>query len=377
MADIKELFEMVETKNEPDLDAWQQQEERQRRSVRTRKVGAFLVAAALVVVVLAFAWNATRGTDRGATIADRPPVGEIPPAELERDLQDVAIVGLDGTPLGSVPNLPQDAGQLDLSPDHERLVFTTTMDGGVNAIATIDIDGSDMTVIKRGNVEYPTWSPDGSRIAFAWLPRHVDNVDVYVMDADGSDVERVTDDPFDDIRPRWTPDGRSLVYVNFDPDEGNPDTQWTTSADIWRIGADGDDATRLTTTDGSDTYPDVSPDGRRIVYFHREEDAIELRVMDRDGSGDELLLSSQDDGFLPRWSPDGTRIAFGTFDDVYRPDVSFGGFTNPEGVPLLLASVIDLRTEEISSVGEVGFAYDFNSPIWWSSDELLIHRVGH
>ena len=99
----------------------------------------------------------------------------------------------------------------------------------------------------------PDVSPDGRRIAFS-STRSGGQHDVFTMAADGRDVRRVTGDPaLDDVFPRWTPDGRSLVFSTFAGPEGVP------SADVWAVRADGTERRRLTSPATQDSAPDPAP----------------------------------------------------------------------------------------------------------------------
>jgi TolB protein len=98
------------------------------------------------------------------------------------------------------------------SPDGRRIVFATARDGDLE-IYVMDADGSNQTRLTRspGLDTFPAWSPDGTRIAF--VSRRDGNPDLYVMRADGTDVRRLTEHPERDEQPAWHPDGRRLVFV--------------------------------------------------------------------------------------------------------------------------------------------------------------------
>jgi Tol biopolymer transport system component len=124
--------------------------------------------------------------------------------------------------------------------------------------------------------------------------------DIWVMNADGSGLIRLTTDPASDGRPDWSPDGRRIAFSsNRVGPPGGP-------SDIWVMNADGSGQTRLTTDPADDSFPSWSPDGGRIA-FETDEDIF---VMNADGSGQSRLTTDPNSDIFPTWSPDGNRIAF-------------------------------------------------------------------
>ncbi|HKC12129.1 MAG TPA: protein kinase [Vicinamibacteria bacterium] len=69
----------------------------------------------------------------------------------------------------------------------------------------------------RGAVRYPTFSPDGGQIAFAWDGEKGDNWDIYLKMIGSSEIRRLTTDPAPDWAPSWSPDGRQIAFVRFQP----------------------------------------------------------------------------------------------------------------------------------------------------------------
>ena len=134
----------------------------------------------------------------------RTPDAAIPPLGAQ-------IVGLDGgAVLQEIPALPEDAGGLQLSPDGSSIAFVTSN----GQIATIGVDGEGMRILtgdantNGGDAQNGvSWSPDGAQIAYA------SSGDIYVMNADGSDVRRLTTDAAEDVRPAWSPDGRQIAFL--------------------------------------------------------------------------------------------------------------------------------------------------------------------
>jgi Tol biopolymer transport system component len=369
MTELKELFDMVTNKTEPDLDSWREQETRQRRAMRNRKLGAVALVAALLIGIGIFA---LASRPRSGTQPASQPV-TVAPATLKPSVQDVAVVDLEGNPVQAILGLPADAYGLSLSVDGTKIAFVTASgQPSVDQIATIGTDGSGMRVLATEGIvaSMPAWSPDGTLIAFEGSTSGTAS-NIYVMNADGSNVRQLTTDPAYDQYPQWSPDGSTIAYDNSGSRTDQNDPQYSPTTDIWTIPVDGGAPTRLTTAPGADAHPSFSPDGSQIAYYHAVNDKI--LVMDADGSDTHTIRGAG--GFTPRWSPDGTRIAFTTYDDSYQPFVDFGATSRH--APLVLVSVVVVATGEHRFVGDVGMATDLNTPQWWSNDRLLIRRVGH
>jgi TolB protein len=218
------------------------------------------------------------------------------------------------------------------SPDGTRLAFHrpgycdyysyTCYDGGIFAI---NLDG---TGVARLTTESPdrdaAWRPDGTRIAFA---RFTDGqYALYLMSASGSGLTRLT--PTTGIisaeAPSWSPDGSALAFT-CQIVSGN--------LDLCVINADGTGLTRITTDTARDARPAWSPDGTRIAFSTTIFSGThELALIAPDGSG--LTRVSPETGALqPAWSPDGARIGFTAFRcDPYSGCMTPGLFSiRPDG----------------------------------------------
>jgi TolB protein len=173
-----------------------------------------------------------------------------------------------------------------------------TGDGRTQEIKVANVDGTADRALTSDDFtdDQPSWSPDGSRLAFTSV--RDGNSDIYVMNADGSNVVRLTNDPNPDDRPAWSPDGTRIAFVS--TRAGN--------ADIFVMNADGSGVTRLTSSDSSDTDPAWSPDGRRMAFTSTRSGRAEVYVMDATGAGATKI--TLDGGRQPAWSPDGNSLAF-------------------------------------------------------------------
>jgi TolB protein len=148
----------------------------------------------------------------------------------------------------------------------------------------------------------PVWSPDGARIAFAGASE--EGLDLYVMNADGTNLTRLTDLAGDETLPAWSPDGDRIAFA-FD-DLGDPHFR----TGIAVANADGSGTTDLVTRDNEQVYaPAWSPDGDRIAFHNVTQN--EIYVMDADGG---RVTGVQPDRAtvltLVGWAPDGLRLVF-------------------------------------------------------------------
>ena len=209
-----------------------------------------------------------------------------------------------------------------LSPDGSRVLFESDRTGNWE-IYTMRPDGTDLVRLTTNTAPdvTPIWSPDGKRIVFA-SERDAGDSEIYVMNADGSDQRRLTRQPGDDSHPHWSSDGARIV---FNSARSTPDlsVDWSKQhIEIFTMAADGSDVRQITRFKTVSTYPQFSPDGKKIAFRRRlDEPAFEWNlsaspsnsevfVMNADGSNPiDLSKSAAYDGW-PAWSPDGATVVF-------------------------------------------------------------------
>jgi Tol biopolymer transport system component len=203
-------------------------------------------------------------------------------------------VNADGSGMRRLTWSPQVEQEPSWSPDGTRIAYESSLGGNFH-VWVMDADGSRQTELTSGTQDIdPAWSPDGTQIAFARPSSNGWNL--FVMKADGSGLRRVSDVFGND--PAWSPDGRRLAYVG-------PDG-------IGVVGIDGFDPHRISALGTFAAGPSWSPDGTRIVFSRNNAGGYpgELFVANADGSGEHQLTSDGYANARPAWSPDGTEIVF-------------------------------------------------------------------
>ncbi len=126
------------------------------------------------------------------------------------------------------------------------------------------------------------------------------------MDADGTNVTRVTNNPDRDSEPQWGP-GNRIAFFSI----GQGD------ADIYTMKPDGTDLRRITTNAGHNIHAAWSPDGKRIAFVSTRAGDYDVYVMNADGSGVVRLTYGPTPNWIPNWSPDGQRVTFSHNRDTY------------------------------------------------------------
>jgi Tol biopolymer transport system component len=170
---------------------------------------------------------------------------------------------------------------------------------GPGGIWLMNQDGTDKRQLTTFGT-FPDFSPDGTKIAFNGAPSGSTNVDVWVIDADGSNLTQLTTAPGPDRFPVWSPDGTKIVFQSVR----------TGISQVWAMNADGSDQTQLTfDLVPKDQVPEWSPNGTRIAFVGQTHPTGgDIWIMNADGS-DAHAITSGADKLGTAWSPDGSQIA--------------------------------------------------------------------
>ena len=179
-----------------------------------------------------------------------------------------------------------------------RIAFASTR-SGPHTVFTLSL-GADAEPERLGYGMEPVWSPDGTAIAF--VSSFLDGGDeITVMNADGSDVRRLTTTEGQDRGPTWSPDGRSIAFWS-ERDGGE--------REIYMVATDGSVPRRLTSNSANDMWPAFSPDGSEVAFESYRGDGAEIFAVSVDGGSERRITPRSLDAREPAWSPDGSEIAF-------------------------------------------------------------------
>ena len=230
---------------------------------------------------------------------------------------------------------------------------------------------------------YPSWSPDGTKLAF-YSGRDGDG-NIYSINVDGSGLEQLTDADGVDLPYGWSVGDRILFGSTRSGD-----------FDIWSMDGDGGSEKKLTGMEGNELAAEWSPDGSRIAFQGEQLGNVDLFVMNEDGSDQiNLTVRALSDG-TPRWAPDGVRLAFvsgrDANDEIYTIDTQFSDLTrvtnalrddrtpawSPDGTRIAFISNRDLNRElYVANADGSGQRRLTNDESWesvpeWSPDGSVI-----
>ena len=186
----------------------------------------------------------------------------------------------------------EDEGVLAWSPDGEKIAYVTDPINDPQ-IHLMNADGTGHGWLVDGN--WPTWSPDGERIAITVYPTGAEQL--AVINAQGTQQHRLTG-RFLATGPNseaaWSPDGKRIAFVSGKDDEN-----------IYVMNSDGSERTRLTDeVPGNDHWPPTwSPDGTRIAFTSDGPGGGDIYVMNSDGSGLTRLTDDPAYDAFPAWRP--------------------------------------------------------------------------
>lgn len=260
--------------------------------------------------------------------------------DLPSDLDsEIYTVGSSGLGLSALTNNNVYDYDATFSADGQKLAFASERGGDTSDVYVINAnlpEGSANSAVRvttsRENDRFPTFSPDGSKIAFERIRADRSGSDIYVKNADGSGSATLLADVGRwDIDPEWSPEGGSVAFVS-----SNSGLFW--DAGIYTTEALGGGALlRITDSGESAKEPSWSPDGEQIAYTRRVATNENSNVLvpeesgvyrtSSDGTGAPIAVVNVSRSWessihtdMPAWSPDGTKIAFVRYQRIRESD---------------------------------------------------------
>ncbi len=249
-----------------------------------------------------------------------------------------------------------------------QIAFVSNRDGNYE-LYLMNADGSSqqrLTNTPDVTEWLPAWSPDGSRIVFECM---VDSsANVCLINADGSGYTQITDWPEGDYKAHravWSPDGQKIAVGG---NKGGSENA------IIVMNANGSDQTNI--AEGS--YPYWSPDGSQIVFITWEGGNWQIKAVNFDGSNVRILNQGEDDRLYPTWSPDGRQIAFdfdrskiavidatGGTERIIAAKTSFNLSWSSDSQQILIAPYGGLWVVNVDGSGISQISQDGAQPAWY------------
>jgi hypothetical protein len=206
-------------------------------------------------------------------------------------------------------------GQPAWSPDATKLLYRRTPENPLvqnGDIWVLDVEGSakdptqpvtQAVLLRTGDERYPSYSPDGTQIAFRGdldLAEPSGDEELYVMNSDGTNVRQLTSNADFDSAPSWSPDGKRILFERALAGTFTPGVE-AQEKDVYVMRADGSHVRRLTDSPGLDEGPEFSPDGTKIAFSSSRDGQQEIYVIDADGSNPRRLTDNPARDESPDW----------------------------------------------------------------------------
>ena len=252
---------------------------------------------------------------------DTPPTGRIAFACYVKQIDQICLMNADGTQRVQLTNFNATAFYPSISPGGKTVYFSSRHSGSYE-IYSISVDGGQAEKLTNniGSLYAPELSPDGEWIIFT---NHGNGL--WLMRPDGKNPHPLTDR--DDIDPTWSSDGSMIAFAS----NRAGDRQ------LFVMDADGSNIRQVTNLNNMGGRSAFSPDGTKLAFYRGTAGDHDIFTINVDGTG-LVQLTNGGDNLGPSWSPDGNWIAFTSFRDgnneiyIIHPDGT--GLTRLTNTPI-------------------------------------------
>ena len=213
---------------------------------------------------------------------------------------EVYVMKTDGSSQRRVTNSPSNDISPSLSPGDKTILFASDRSGNWE-IYSVPAEGGEPHALTggQGSNSAPTWVMGGSKVLFV-STRDAINGELYLMNPDGSDVQRLTQDSLVKDTPVMTADGHTVLVTVTEHDRRA----------IASVTLPGGQARMLTALDQNSMDPALSPDGKSVAFASSQEGRFQIYTMTLDGQNFRRLTTDNDADVQPWWLPDGDKILF-------------------------------------------------------------------
>jgi Tol biopolymer transport system component len=221
---------------------------------------------------------------------------------------EIYVMNADGSDPRRLTCWSQWDGYPTWSPDGTQIAYYSYLSSKNWVIKVIDVGGGEPRQLTDNGIcdGAPHWSPDGKRIAYSSDADCAgDHREIYVMNTDGSEQQNLTRNPADDFGSSWSPDSQQLVFTS--DRDGNFEIY---VLDVTQAVQGLGDPQRLTDNSAQDYMPAWSRDGTQIAFVSNRDGNDEIYLMDVDGGSVRRLTDDGADDWFPTWLPDGAQLLF-------------------------------------------------------------------
>lgn len=224
---------------------------------------------------------------------------------------EIYLMNSDGSNQQNLTNHSAHDSQPAWSPDNNKFIFvsersetpdiyTMKLDGSDLERLTYPVNSSDPSDGKNINAD-PHWSPDGTEIVF--YSQRDNDEGLWLMNSDGTDLRKLNL-PFGvHYYPKWCGGSEKVVFSSTLAGEG--------ALDVYIVNLDGSNLKRLTNNSEPDVFPICNKDGSKIAFTTRKNGYYDIWVMDVNGTNQVNITDNPDiDDYIPAWSPDGSNIIY-------------------------------------------------------------------